>query len=47
MKKMLLMKLCHMLAPLALALAVITVNATCWCFTYQPDVPHELDHFIK
>lgn len=30
------------LAPMALALATLTANSTCICFTYQPDVPAKL-----
>ena len=26
-------------APLALALAIMTENSTCFCFTYQPTPP--------
>lgn len=33
-------------APLALALAVLTANATCYFFTFQPDVPNELKNII-
>lgn len=32
-------------APLALALAIMTANSTCYCFTYQPDVPKSLDKY--
>ena len=45
--KLFLRKISCMVAPVAFALAVMTVNATCWCFTYQPDVPHELNCYIK
>ena len=33
-----------MLAPLAMALAVVTVNSTCFFYTYQPEVPEKLKH---
>ena len=32
-------------APLALALAIITANSTCYFFSYQPDVPKSLDKY--
>lgn len=32
-------------APLALALAIMTANSTCYFFTYQPDVPKSLDKY--
>lgn len=43
----LLKSLSHILAPLMLALAIVTVNSTCWCFTFQPEVPKELERFVK
>lgn len=35
-------KAAGVVAPLALALAVMTANATCYFFTYQPEVPKSL-----
>lgn len=32
-------------APLALALAIMTANSTCYFFTHQPDVPRSLDKY--
>lgn len=32
-------------APLALTLAIMTANSTCYCFTHQPDVPKSLDKY--
>ena len=32
-------------APLALSLAIMTANSTCYCFTYQPDMPKSLDKY--
>lgn len=32
-------------APLALALAIMTANSTCYFFSYQPDVPKSLDKY--
>ena len=34
-------------APFALALAVMTVNSTCYFFSCQPDVPKSLDKYRK
>ena len=31
-----------LIAPLALALAITTANATCYIFTYQPKEPESL-----
>lgn len=42
--KKLLLKCSRMLAPLAMALAVVTVNSTCFFYTYQPEVPEKLKH---
>lgn len=35
-------KLSAKLAPLALVLATVTANSTCYFFSYQPDVPKKL-----
>ena len=35
-------KASEIVAPLALALAVMTANSTCFFFTYQPEVPNSL-----
>lgn len=32
-------------APIALALAILTANSTCYFFSYQPDVPKSLDRY--
>lgn len=32
-------------APLALALAIMTANSTCYFFSYQPDVPQGLEKY--
>lgn len=34
-----------LIAPLALALAVMSSNATCFFFTYQPDVPKDIEKY--
>lgn len=34
-----------MIAPLALALAVASANATCYIFTYQPEEPKSLKSY--
>jgi cyclic lactone autoinducer peptide len=33
------------IAPFALALAIMTANSTCFFFSYQPDVPKSLDKY--
>ena len=40
-------RLSSIAAPLALALAVVTANSTCWWFTYQPDVPDTMKKYVK
>lgn len=35
-------RISKIMAPVALALAVLTVNSTCFCYSYQPDVPQSL-----
>lgn len=35
----------EIVAPLALAMAIITANSTCFFFTCQPDVPKSLDKY--
>lgn len=42
--KKIVLKFSGMLAPLAMALAVVTVNSTCFFYTYQPEVPAKLKH---
>lgn len=34
-----------LIAPLALALAVTTANATCYFFTYQSEAPKSLEKY--
>ena len=34
-------------APLALALAIMTMNSTCWLFSCQPDIPDSMSKYIK
>lgn len=40
-------KVTKYIAPLALALAVITANSTCICFSNQPTPPEQLSKFRK
>lgn len=34
-------------APLALALAILTMNSTCWLFSCQPEIPDSMSKYIK
>lgn len=34
-------------APLALALAIMTMNSTCWLFSCQPDVPDSMSKYVR
>lgn len=43
--KKLITKSTEVVAPLALALAVMTANSTCFFFTYQPEVPESLKKY--
>lgn len=38
-------KTSRLVAPFALALAIMTANSTCYFFSYQPDVPKGLDKY--
>jgi cyclic lactone autoinducer peptide len=38
-------KVSRIVAPLTLALAIITANSTCYFFSYQPDVPQCLKKY--
>lgn len=38
-------KTSRLVAPFALALAIMTANSTCYFFSYQPDVPKSLDKY--
>lgn len=38
-------KIAGAVAPLALALAVITANSTCICFSNQPTPPEQLNKY--
>lgn len=40
-------QLSRVVAPLTLALAIVTANSTCWWFTYQPNVPEGMKRYIK
>ena len=33
------------ITPLVMALAIMTVNSTCYFFTHQPDIPRSLDKY--
>lgn len=40
--KKILIRFSKLIAPLSLALAIMTSNATCYFFTYQPNEPEKL-----
>ena len=37
----------EIVAPLALAMAIMTANSTCYFFSYQPDLPKSLDKYRR
>lgn len=40
-------KASKIVAPFALAMAIMTANSACYFFTCQPDVPKSLDKYRK
>lgn len=40
--KTVLVRVSQIAASAAMALAVLTVNSTCYCYSYQPDIPQAL-----
>ena len=40
--KTVLVRVSQIVASAAMALAVLTVNSTCYCYSYQPDIPQAL-----
>lgn len=37
----------EIVAPLAMVMAIMTANSTCYFFTCQPDVPKSLDKYRR
>ena len=42
------LRLCgNIAAAMSLALAILTVNSTCWLFSYQPDIPDSMSKYTN